>query len=130
MVGPAKEHPSNPWSATILNSDWMMSAKTGELFKVRVSGGAVAKAMLEGNAPPLRRYRVDSDTRQFLWLDDRGVPIAFRTEEGDTSIDFILVRYPSGEPAPLSALPPEDETTAAVSLFPQAEAHSRISYDH
>jgi len=131
VVGPASVHPSNPWSSTVLNTDWMMSSKTGELYKVRVSGGAIDNAMLDGKAPPLRRYRVDSDTRQFVWMDDRGVPIAFRTEEGDTAIDFLLIRYPSGEPAPWSTLPPEDDATASVSLFPQAEAHMpRVSYEH
>jgi hypothetical protein len=130
VVGPANVHPSNPWSANILNTDTMMASKTGKLFKVRVIGGRVEGARAGGNASQIRRYEIDSDTRQYVWLDDQGVPVAFRTVDGKNIIDFLLIRYPSGEPAPWSVSPPDDSVSSA-SVSPQGETRPlNASYGH
>lgn len=130
VVGPANVHPSNPSPVNPLNTDMMMSSKTGELFKVQVIAGTVEHATTNGRVGRIRRYEIDSDTRQYVWLDDHGVPVAFRTEDNDTFVDFVLVRYPSGEPAPWSASPP-DESALSASVSPQSEIHTiHASYDH
>ena len=40
----------------------------------------------------LRQYEIISDKHEFVWLDDQGVPVAFRTQEDGDDIDFILER--------------------------------------
>jgi len=90
VLAPGNIHPSNPWSPMVLNSQVMLSTRTGAVIPARVSGGEEASVSLGGNTLRLRQYEIDSDKRQFAWFDDRGVPMAFRTVEDGTPIDFIL----------------------------------------
>lgn len=89
---PADVHPSNPWSSMVLDTDHMMSTKTGRVETVRVSGGEVEPVTLPGATLRLHQYEIVSDKHQFVWLDDRGTPIAFRTVERGTPVDFVLTR--------------------------------------
>ncbi len=118
VTAPADVHPSNPWSAAILNTDTMMSTRDGRLYKVRISGGGVDPAAFRGGPGNLRRYEIDSDTRQFVWLDSHDVPVAFRTEEDGAAIDFLLVRYPTGAaldwPAPHPMTDPQEALAAST----------------
>src|SRR3984893_13686864 len=52
VVAPGNVHPSNPWSAMVLNTDYMMSTKTGRLDHVRVSGGGEEAVALNGHTRP------------------------------------------------------------------------------
>lgn len=90
VVAPGNVHPSNPWSAMVLDSDTIMSTKTGEIIKARVSGGDFELVDFDGDARRLRQYKIDDDTQEFVWLDDRGVPQAFRVFEDGSPVDFIL----------------------------------------
>ena len=90
VLAPASIHPSNPWSPMVLNSHVMLSTRTGAVLPARVSGGEEASVSLGGNTLRLHQYEIDSDKRQFAWFDDRGVPMAFRTVEDGTPIDFVL----------------------------------------
>jgi hypothetical protein len=90
VVAPGNVHPSNPWSAMVLNTDYMMSTKTGRLDHVRVSGGEEEAVALNGNTLRLHQYEIVGDKRQFVWLDERGTPVAFRTEENGAQVDFVL----------------------------------------
>jgi len=92
VMAPASVHPSNPWSAMVLDTDVMMSTRTGQILPVHVSGGETKPVAIAGSTLRLRQYEIDSDKRQFVWLDDSGTPIAFRTAEDGTLIDFILLR--------------------------------------
>lgn len=106
VVAPADVHPSNPWSAMVLNSTVMMSTRTGKILPVRVSGGEIEPVALAGSTLRLHQYEVDTDKRQFVWLDDSGTPIAFRTAENGTPVDFILKRQQlsaAGQPERVSA---------------------------
>jgi hypothetical protein len=91
VMAPADIHPSNPWSAMILSADVMMSTRTGKVTPVRVSGGEKEAVAFNGNTLRLHQYEVFSDKHQIVWLDDRGVTIAFRTEENGSPVDFVLV---------------------------------------
>ena len=121
VVAPANVHPSNPWSVIVLNTNMMMSAKSGKLYTVRVRSGEIEDIRTDDNARKVRQYEVDSDTRQFVWLDDHGVPVAFRDEEGETPIDFLLIRYPSGEPGPCS-FTQEDSNATEVERRPVSQS--------
>lgn len=90
IVAPGNVHPSNPWSTMVLDTDAVMSTKTGEVFKARVIGGEIERVTFDGDARPLRRYEIDDDKQEFVWFDDRGVPAAFRVFEDGSSIDFVL----------------------------------------
>lgn len=97
IVAPAYVRPSNPWSADILAANVMMSTSTGRVFQARVRGGEEDVVFVEGRPERLRRFEIDSDKREYVWLDRNDVTVAFRTEDDGTPIDFILSRYPSGE---------------------------------
>ena len=42
----------------------------------------------------LKRYDIVGNKRQSVWFDDRGIPVAFRTVEENTPIDFVVTRPP------------------------------------
>ena len=90
QIAPGNVHPSNPWSAMVLHTDYMMSTKTGRLTHVRVSGGEEEQVALAGATMRLHQYEIVGDKRQFVWLDGSGTPVAFRTEENGALVDFIL----------------------------------------
>jgi hypothetical protein len=89
-MAPGNVHPSNPWSAMVLKTDYMMSTKTGRLTHVQVKGGQEQPVALAGATMRLRQYEIISDKQQFVWLDSRGTPVAFRTEEDGAPVDFVL----------------------------------------
>lgn len=91
-LAPADIHPSNPWCAMVLNADVMMSTRTGKVEHVQVRGGEEQSvALFNGSTQRLHQYEIISDRHQFVWLDDRGVTVAFRTEENGSDVDFVLV---------------------------------------
>jgi hypothetical protein len=94
IAAPATVHPSNPWSANVLNTDMMMSAKSGRVEKVNVSAGTVDQVKFDGKDLRLKRYDIVGGKRQSVWFDDRGIPVAFRIIEDDTPIDFVVTRPP------------------------------------
>ena len=59
ITAPGRVHPSNPWSATVLNTDIMMSAKSGRIEKVSVSPGTIEQVKFDGqnSAPQALRHR-------------------------------------------------------------------------
>lgn len=91
VLAPANIHPSNPWSPMVVTGDFVMSTRTGEVLPVRITGGQEETVAFDGNAQRVHRYEIDSDKRQFVWFDDRGIPVAFRTEEKGTPVDFVLM---------------------------------------
>ncbi|HYB09224.1 MAG TPA: DUF6134 family protein [Alphaproteobacteria bacterium] len=130
VVGPADVHPSNPWSINVLNTNMMMSAKSGKLYTVQLRSREVEDARADESGRKVRQYEIDSDTRQFVWLDDHGVPVAFRTEEGEAAIDFLLIRYPSGEPGLWLDAPPGVSAAAASSPRLVAGQAFQASFGH
>jgi len=86
----ADVHPSNPWSANVLQSSLMMSTKTGKVYDVRVTGGEETPVTLDGAVFHLHQYVIQGPHRDVVWLDDRGVPVAFRADDNGKPIDFVL----------------------------------------
>ncbi len=91
VTAPAGVHPSNPWSPIVLKANVMMSTRTGRVTPVAVTGGEEQTVTLAGRSMRLRQYEIVSERRQFVWFDDRGCPVAFRTEQEGVNIDFVLV---------------------------------------
>jgi len=98
VTAPATVRPSNPWSPAILDSNVIMSTKSGRLFNMRIASQTELPITVDGETKHLRRYEIVGDKRQFVWMDEHGVPLAFSTEEGGSPVVFVLTRYPSGEP--------------------------------
>ncbi|HUB96718.1 MAG TPA: DUF6134 family protein [Stellaceae bacterium] len=98
ITAPANVHPSNPWAQTVLDTNMMMSAKTGRVEKVSVTGPADANVTFDGKDLRLKQYEIDGDKRQFVWFDDRGVPFAMRTVEDGSQVDFVLTHASAGAP--------------------------------
>lgn len=89
-VAPADIRPSNPWSPAVLSAHVMMSTKTGKIEDVHISGGDETPVTFDGKTRLLRQYAIDGRKRGVVWLDDRGVPIAFRVWEQGTPIELVL----------------------------------------
>lgn len=90
-VAPSNVFPSSPWVARLPDHPVvMMSTKTGKLMSVKALGGEQTLIPVHGNEVPVHHYEFISDKRQDVWLDDRGVPVRFRTEQGGKPIDFVL----------------------------------------
>ncbi|HEV2546571.1 MAG TPA: DUF6134 family protein [Stellaceae bacterium] len=92
VIAPADVHPSNPWSVMVLRTDWVMSTRTGKLFHGIIKGGDRREMRLSDKPVALRQYEIVTDKHEFVWLNDQGTPVAFRTQEDGDDIDFILQR--------------------------------------
>lgn len=100
---PANVRPSNPWSERELQSNLMMSTRTGQVDIVRISGGEETPVTFDGVERKLHQYLIEGRKRDLVWCDDRGVTIAFRSEQGGTMVDFILVSITPGDRLAASA---------------------------
>lgn len=107
VAAPADIRPSNPWSTTVLTASLVMSTKSGRIIKAHLDDVKDEVVTVDGQPERLRRFDVTTDKHQSVWMDEHNVPVAFRTEEEGTPIDFVLTRYPSGAPQPW--LGPETE---------------------
>ena len=95
-VAPAHVLPSNPWSIDMLRSGPLLSTRDGTLMTARVTSGPSETITRGGRPEQLRRFDIESNKREFVWVDSQNVPIAFRTEEGGSPVDFVLTRRESG----------------------------------
>lgn len=100
VAAPANIRPSNPWSPEILSASMVMSTKSGKIMAARLNDVKDEIVTVDGRPERLRRFDVTTDKPQSVWMDEHNVPVAFRTEEDGTPIDFVLTRYPSGAPQP------------------------------
>jgi uncharacterized protein DUF6134 len=97
---PGDIQPTNPWSSNFVTAGIVMSTKSGRVFKAHLDGVKDVVVDAAGKTERLREFDVITDKHQVVWMDDHNVPVAFRTVEDGTPIDFVLTRYPSGEPQP------------------------------
>lgn len=114
FAAPGSISPSDPWVVKRTGAETVVSTSTGRIVHVQVSGGDYDTVSLGGVAVPARHFVVSGDKRQEVWLDDRDVPIKFRTIEDGTPIDFVLQNVAAGSTA----------TTTVASLRRSAIAHS------
>ncbi len=90
ITAPATVHPANPWSPNFLGSDTMMRPDTGQIERVRVSGGEPAVVTIDGTAIRTQKYQVTGDTRYTIWLDQHGVPVMFVVDDHSGTVTFTL----------------------------------------
>jgi Domain of unknown function (DUF6134) len=90
IAAPPQVHPSNPWAPLVLDTDMMMSSKTGKVIPVVVTDKGEMPATFDGHTMRLHQFFIDSDKHQIVWINDRGVVEAFQTEERGARINFVL----------------------------------------
>jgi hypothetical protein len=90
FTGPANIVPSDPWILEHSGEGTIVYASTGKISKAMVSGGSYETVTVNGASLTARHFTVMGDIRQDVWLDDRGVPVMFRSVEDGTPIDFVL----------------------------------------
>ena len=104
LTAPPQVHPSNPWALFVLKTDAMMSTKTGKISPVIVKDTGEVMATFDGRQMRVHQWFVDDDKHQVVWIDDRGVVVAFQTEERGDQINFVLKNQTaSGDTAPAVA---------------------------
>lgn len=90
LTAPEQVHPSNPWAPFVLKTDTMMSTKTGKLSPVTVKDTGEVTMTFDGRPMRVHQWFVDDDKHQVVWIDDRGVVVAFQTVEEGDAINFVL----------------------------------------
>jgi hypothetical protein len=90
LTAPPQVHPSNPWAPFVLQTDTMMSTKTGKISPVIVTDTGEVMVTFDGRQMRVHQWFIDDDKHQIVWIDDRGVVIAFQTEEQGALINFVL----------------------------------------
>lgn len=90
LTAPPQVHPSNPWAPFILQTDTMMSTKTGKITPVVIKDTGEMTMTFDGRPMRVHQWFVDDDKHQVVWIDERGVVVAFQTEEQGKAVNFVL----------------------------------------
>lgn len=106
---PADVAPSDPWLLKALGIGTVVSIKTGHIIPTRVTGGEPAMVSVQGVMVATRHFVAHGERQQEIWLNDRDVPVIFRSVEDETPIDFILTS------------PLRDAAMAEANLVPTAK---------
>ena len=96
ITAPKRVHPSNPWRVQVLDTNVMMSTKTGRVDNVAVTDLGFQQVKFDGKEMRLKRFDIVGSARESVWFDDRGTPFAFQIIEDNTAIDFVLKVSPAG----------------------------------
>jgi uncharacterized protein DUF6134 len=90
FAGPATIAPSDPWVLKRLGEQTVVFTDTGRISKLYISGGDYDMVSVNGASVSARHFIVMGDKRQEVWLNNREIPVMFRTVEDGTPIDFVL----------------------------------------
>jgi hypothetical protein len=90
LTAPAQVHPSNPWAPFVLQTDTMMSSKTGKISPVVVRDTGEITTTFDGRPMRVHQWFVDDEKHQVVWIDERGIVVAFQTSEQGTPVNFVL----------------------------------------
>ena len=89
-TGPLAIAPSDPWVLRHTGEATVVFTDTGRIIDLHISGGDYETVSVNGASMSARHFIVTGDKRQEVWLDNREIPIMFRTTENGTPIDFVL----------------------------------------
>jgi Family of unknown function (DUF6134) len=90
FAGPATIAPSDPWILKRTGEQTVVFTDTGRITDMSISGGSYDTISVNGALVSARHFIVMGDKRQEVWLDNRQIPVMFRTVENGTPIDFVL----------------------------------------
>lgn len=92
VTAPLDVFPSDPW---LIKNDGMgtsVAIETGEAIKTQITGGEQEIRSVQGALISTRHFKaVGADQQYDVWVNDSGVPVAFRSLEDGTPIDFTLI---------------------------------------
>ncbi len=89
-TGPSAIAPSDPWVLQHTGEATVVFTDTGRIIDLHISGGNHETVSVNGVSMSARHFIVTGDKRQEVWLDNRKIPVMFRTIENGTPIDFVL----------------------------------------
>lgn len=104
VTAPPQVHPSNPWAPFLLHTDTIMSTKTGRVTRVVVTDTGEVIATFGERPMHVHQWFVDGQKHQVVWIDGRGVIVAFQTQENGQTINFVL-KNEAGEDGATAGLP-------------------------
>ncbi len=87
---PGRIHPSNPWAASILTTDTMMSTKSGKIIPVVVKDTGDVNITFDKKKMTLHQFFIESDKHEIVWVDGKGTVVAFQTQENGSQVNFVL----------------------------------------
>ncbi len=90
FAGPATIAPSDPWVLKRTGEQTVVFTDTGRIINMHISGGDYDTVSVNGASVSARHFVVMGERRQEVWLDNREIPVMFRTVENGTPIDFVL----------------------------------------
>jgi hypothetical protein len=90
FAGPATIVPADPWFLKRIGEETVVFTDTGRITNVHISGGDYDTVSVNGVSVSARHFIVMGVKRQEVWLDNREIPVMFRTVENGTPIDFVL----------------------------------------
>ncbi len=90
FTGPATTAPSDPWVLAHAGEATVVYTDTGRIINMHITGGDYEPVSVKGAPVSAQHFIVMGDKRQEVWLDNRGIPIMFRSFEDGTPIDFVL----------------------------------------
>jgi hypothetical protein len=90
FAGPVTIAPSDPWVLRRLGEETVVFTDTGRIINMHISGGDYDTVSVNGASVFARHFVVMGDRRQEVWLDNRDIPVMFRTIENGAPIDFVL----------------------------------------
>jgi hypothetical protein len=90
FAGPAAIIPSDPWALNHTGEETVVFPDTGRISNIRISGGDYDTVSVNGAAVYARHFVVTGEKRQEVWLDNRAIPVMFRSIENGKAIDFVL----------------------------------------
>lgn len=102
IIAPATVHPSNPWVAATPGSGSLMSTKTGKVVKATVIGGGEKTVTIGGRTMQLHQFLINSNKHQMVWVNSRGVVVAFETPQHGMPIEFVLKNASPASPEQVS----------------------------
>ena len=68
----------------------MVFTDTGRIVTMHISGGDYDTVSVNGTSGSARHFVAMGDRRQEVWLDDREIPVRFRSVDYGAPIDFVL----------------------------------------
>lgn len=92
-LAPAGAIPADPWFARQLGPATVVTIKTGRIMTVDTTGGEPDLITVDGVPTLTHHFHVNTQGQANwweIWVDARGVPVKFRSQENGRQVDFNL----------------------------------------
>jgi len=105
FTAPADVQPPNPWSASCLKSNAMLSSVSGRIYAAKVRAQGTDVLSIAGQRVRTQKYEIDTDRPHTVWFNDAGVPLQIESNEEGQPVRLVLTHYP--DPAQTVAAVPQ-----------------------